>query len=52
VQIEATARGIAWQAAGCPEGWSAMDTSKLFTPKKDKTLAGRYTQFIEHLKQL
>jgi glycerol kinase len=52
VQIEATARGIAWQAAGCPEGWSAMDTSKLFTPERDIPLAGRYKQFIEHLKQL
>jgi len=51
-QIEATARGIAWQAAGCPEGWSTMDAGKLFTPKKDKPLAERYTQFVEHLKQL
>jgi hypothetical protein len=51
VQVEATARGIAWQAAGCPEGWSTMDTGKLFTPKQDKPLAGRYTQFIEHLKE-
>jgi len=51
-QIEATVRGIAWQAAGCPEGWSTMDAGKLFTPKKDKPLAERYTQFVEHLKQL
>jgi glycerol kinase len=52
VQVEATARGIAWQAAGCPEGWSTMDTGKLFTPERDIPLAGRYKQFIEHLKQL
>jgi len=52
VQVEATARGIAWQAAGCPDDWSAMDTGKLFTPEKDVPLAGRYKQFIEHLKQL
>jgi glycerol kinase len=52
MQVEATARGIAWQAAGCPDDWSTMDTGKLFTPKKDKPLAVRYTQFIEHLTQM
>jgi glycerol kinase len=52
VQVEATARGIAWQAAGCPEGWSATGTGMLFKPDKDKLLTERYTQFIEHLKQL
>ena len=51
-QVEATARGIAWQAAGCPEGWSTMDTGKLFTPERDILLAKRYTQFIELLQQL
>ena len=52
VQVEATARGIAWQAAGCPDDWSAMDTGKLFTSERDIPLAGRYTQFIKHLKRL
>ncbi|HAJ91328.1 MAG TPA: hypothetical protein DCO71_01685 [Gammaproteobacteria bacterium] len=52
VQVEATARGIAWQAAGCPEGWENMDNGNLFNPERDAPLAGRYTQFIEHLKQL
>jgi glycerol kinase len=52
VQVEATARGIAWQAAGCPEGWSTMDTGKLFTPKKDNLLSGRYGQIIEKLQQV
>lgn len=51
VQVEATARGIAWQAAGCPDGWSTSNAGKLFTPERDVPLAGRYTQFIEHLKQ-
>jgi len=51
VQVEATARGIAWQAAGCPDDWSATARGKLFSPKQDKTLAGRYTLFIEHLKE-
>ena len=52
VQVEATARGIAWQATGCPDDWSSMDPGKLFTPEKDVPLAGRYMRFIEHLKQL
>jgi glycerol kinase len=51
-QVESTARGIAWQAAGCPDDWSAMDTGRLFTPEKGIPLAGRYMRFIEHLKQL
>ena len=52
VQIEATARGIAWQAAGCPEGWSTTVADRLFNPHRDKLLAGRYKQFIEKLQQL
>jgi len=52
VQVEATARGIAWQAAGCPDGWSATGNGKQFSPHRDKLLAERYTQFIEQLKQL
>jgi glycerol kinase len=51
-QVEATARGIAWQAAGCPDDWPATGAGRLFTPERDKLLAGRYTQFIEQLKQL
>ena len=51
VQVEATARGIAWQAAGCPDEWPATGTSKLFTPDKDDSLSGRYTVFIELLKK-
>ena len=51
-EVEATARGIAWQAAGCPDGWSATGRAKLFSPHRDTSLAGRYTLFIEHLKQL
>ena len=50
-QVEATARGIAWQAAGCPDEWPATGTSKLFTPDKDDSLSGRYTLFIELLKK-
>jgi glycerol kinase len=49
VQVEATARGIAWQAAGCPEGWSATGTGMLFKPDRDNPLTGRYSKFIEQL---
>jgi len=52
VQVEATARGIAWQAAGCPDNWSATGNGRQFIPHRDKQLSGRYTQFIEQLQQL
>ena len=51
VQVEATARGIAWQAAGCPDVWPATGTSKLFTPDKDGPLSERYRLFFELLKK-
>lgn len=51
VQVEATARGIAWQAAGCPAEWPATGTGKLFTPDEDDSLFKRYTVFIELLKK-
>jgi glycerol kinase len=52
VQVEATARGIAWQAADCPDDWQAIEAGKLFTPTQDKPLTGRYVQFMEWLRQL
>jgi len=50
VQIEATARGIAWQAAGCPEDWPASGPGETFEPVEDAALAARYQQFTELLK--
>ena len=50
-QVEATARGIAWQAAGCPDGWSATGNGRQFTPHRDNLLSGRYAQFIGILQQ-
>lgn len=47
VQVEATARGIAWQAAGCPAGWPASSTT--FTPLPDVQLQARYLAFLEVL---
>jgi len=46
VQVEATARGIAWQAAGCPEDWPANGPGETFEPVEDAALAMRYQKFI------
>jgi glycerol kinase len=51
VEVEATARGIAWQAAGYPDDWSATGNGKQFSPHRDKLLVDRYTQFIEQLRK-
>ena len=45
VQIEATARGIAWQAAGSPEDWPASGAGVTFEPVKDTALEARYQKF-------
>ena len=51
VQTEATARGIAWQAAGCQGDWDNAAPGKTFTPQTDTALAQRYSRFSEKLKQ-
>ena len=51
VQTEATARGIAWQAAGCQGDWDNVAPGKTFTPQTDTALAQRYSRFSEKLKQ-
>jgi glycerol kinase len=51
-QIEATARGIAWQAAGCPLDWPASGRTDLFLPQANKGLQRRYRQFTAVLKQV
>jgi glycerol kinase len=48
-QVEATARGIAWQAAGCPEDWPASGPGETFEPVEDAALVARYSEFIELL---
>ncbi len=48
-QTEATARGIAWLAAGGPAGWSNEGGGKTFIPVKDEKLQDRYKRFIEIL---
>ena len=51
-QVEATARGIAWQAAGCPVDWPPTGEGTTFMPKADSELNERYTRFVEILHSL
>jgi len=47
---EASARGIAWLAAGRPEHWQATNEIQSFEPVSDANLDNRYTRFIEQLR--
>ena len=51
VQVEATARGIAWQAAGCPPHWPASASGDTFQPCANPGLQTRYRKFLAALKQ-
>ena len=51
VQVEATARGIAWQAAGGPEDWPPSGAGETFTPSGNALLHSRYERFIGILKK-
>ena len=48
---EATARGIAWQAAGCPAEWPPSGREDIFQPQSNSALHRRYRQFVEALKR-
>jgi len=48
---EASARGIAWLAAGRPENWCQAGKTQLFEPLSDTGLTTRYSQFIEKLRE-
>ena len=48
---EASARGIAWLAAGRPENWCQTGKTQLFEPLSDTGLTTRYSQFIEKLRE-
>jgi len=48
-QTEATARGIAWLAAGCPEAWSDEGKGMTFMPGEDAKLRERYNRFTKFL---
>jgi len=47
---EATARGIAWLAAGRPEGWQPAGEIQRFHPQPDAGLRDRYERFTEQLR--
>jgi glycerol kinase len=46
---EASARGIAWLAAGRPQGWRTAGQTTLFRPLVDAPLRARYQRFNEKL---
>jgi glycerol kinase len=48
-QVEATARGIAWQAAGCPVEWPPTGAGDTFVAEKDEKLHARYARFTDIL---
>jgi glycerol kinase len=49
VETEATARGIAWLAAGCPDDWEPVEPGVRFEPGTDAGLGSRYRRFLEAL---
>jgi glycerol kinase len=49
VETEATARGIAWLAAGRPDDWQQPEAGARFEPGTDAGLASRYRWFLEAL---
>ncbi|HEC15883.1 MAG TPA: hypothetical protein ENI99_04810 [Sedimenticola sp.] len=46
---EATARGAAWLAAGCPEDWKAQQPEKIFRPRQAPGLERRYGRFTREI---
>ena len=52
VLVEATARGIAWQAAGCPVDWPSTGEGTTFAPTANPGLHERYQRFLEILNTL
>jgi len=51
-QTEATARGIAWLAAGCPAEWSREGEGQTFMPEEDARLRARYNHFTKFLESV
>jgi glycerol kinase len=48
-ETEATARGIAWLAAGCPLHWTKPGHGRLFKPQSNDALAERYKKLYHIL---
>lgn len=52
--VEASARGVAWLAAGCPDSWTgnACQSVDLYLPQSDTGLEQRYRVFQQELSTL
>jgi glycerol kinase len=50
-QVEATARGIAWQAAGGPDDWPASGPGETFAPAEYSALFQRQARFLAALER-
>jgi glycerol kinase len=48
---EATARGIAYLAAGRPAGWNTAPREDIFPPEADAALASRYRRWRDLMRQ-
>jgi len=46
---EATARGVAWLAAGRPSSWMEADSVESFKPVDDEALSQRYLKYTDEL---
>ena len=44
---EATAKGVAWLAAGRPDIWKRVALDGVFNPVKDNALSKRYARFMQ-----
>jgi len=47
VEVEATARGMAWLAAGRPAHWPKPGRGRIFRPRPNPSLADRYGRFLD-----
>lgn len=50
-ETEATARGIAWLASGCPLHWPKPGRGRVFKPRENHPLINRYQRFLEILEK-
>ncbi|HZD25346.1 MAG TPA: FGGY-family carbohydrate kinase, partial [Alphaproteobacteria bacterium] len=48
-ETEATARGMAWLAAGRPAHWPELEPGTTFAPQPNPGLAARYQRFREEM---
>ncbi|MCW9013698.1 MAG: FGGY family carbohydrate kinase [Gammaproteobacteria bacterium] len=51
-ETEATAKGAAWLAAGCPSDWHKPQTEQIFLPRSQPELVARYQKFCHEIHSL